>query len=88
MSKNKIHIKIYSKPDCSLCIPFKKVIEEICQNRKWQDKVELSEVNIEKDAKAFELYSEKIPVAEINGQLAFKYHITKDEFEKRLMRYI
>jgi len=83
-NKNIIHIKIFSKPDCELCVPFKKIVADVVSKRKWRELVELSHINIDENEEAFALYAEKIPVAEINEHLAFKYHITENGLEKYL----
>jgi hypothetical protein len=85
-NRNIISLTFYSKPDCSLCAPFAKTIENVIQSKHFRELVTMTYVNIENDTEAFERYHEKIPVLEINGRLAFKYRVTQAELEKYLVR--
>ena len=79
---SKPHVILYTKPGCHLC-------EEVRQEMLAAgipDEYTYEEVNIEQDSAANERYRFEIPVITINGHKAFKYHLTADEFKRRVRR--
>jgi glutaredoxin len=75
-------VEIYSKADCSLCDDAKAILEEV----RLRVPFELVEIDIEKDASAFERYRYDIPVVFIDGQKAFKHRLDARLVEQRLRR--
>jgi glutaredoxin len=82
----KLHLVIYSKRDCSLCVPFKDVVHRVAKQSPWQDQIAVEDIDIEKNPEAFALYHEKIPVLTINGRLAFKYFVTEEDLLESLTK--
>lgn len=78
----------YYRPECSLCGPFKKIIDEVIQTKSLVSLCSLSLINIDENPEAFAKYHEKIPVLEINGRLAFKYKITALDLKNALAKLI
>jgi glutaredoxin len=73
-------VVIYFKPQCHLCEDAKQVLERV----RPYEMFHLEEVNINHDTVAYGLYSDKIPVVTINGQMAFKYRVEEDRLIRRL----
>ncbi|MBM3465386.1 MAG: glutaredoxin family protein [Armatimonadetes bacterium] len=73
-------VAVYFKPQCHLCEDAKQVLERVRPYHMF----DLEEVNINLDTVAYGLYSDKIPVVTINGQMAFKYRVDEDRLIRRL----
>ena len=73
-------VVIYSRPGCHLCEEAKKVIEA----SGYREEYTLEEIDIESDAELLRRYRYDIPVITINGEEAFRHHVTADEFRKKL----
>jgi glutaredoxin len=73
-------VVLYYKPDCHLCEDAKQVLERV----RPYNMFDLVEVDITQDRVAYGLYSEKIPVVTINGQMVFKYRVDEDRMIRRL----
>lgn len=73
-------LTIYYKPACHLCEDAKQVLERV----RPFERFELEEVDISHDRVAYGLYSDKIPVVTINGQMVFKYRVDEDRLIRRL----
>ncbi|MBW7882484.1 MAG: glutaredoxin family protein [Caldilineaceae bacterium] len=58
-----MYVRLYSKPDCSLCDKLKADLVEYQRELGFT----LEELNIEEDAAAFERYRYLIPVLDIEG---------------------
>jgi glutaredoxin len=78
----KAHVIFYTRPGCHLCEEAKReMLAAGCA-----DEYTFEEVNIETDQGLKERYGWEIPVIFINGQKAFKYHLTAEEFKRKLWR--
>ena len=68
---NPISLTLLTKPGCHLCEEAKKAIElvmfEFSQENSGNVQIELFELNILEDEALKNLYSEEIPVLQING---------------------
>lgn len=73
-------VVIYYKSTCHLCEDAKQVLERV----RPYELFELEEVNIDHDRVAYGLYSDKIPVVTINGQVVFRYRVDEDRLIRRL----
>ena len=79
----KAHVILYTRPGCHLCEEAKaEMLAADCA-----ESYRLEEINIDADATLKERYGSEIPVIYINGVKAFKYHLTAEEFKKRLRRH-
>jgi glutaredoxin len=79
----KPHVTLYTKPGCHLCDEAKQ--EMLAAG--IADEYTFEEVNIEQDAWAYDRYRFEIPVVNINGHKAFKYHLTAEEFRTKIRRH-
>lgn len=75
------NLTIYSKKDCHLCDIARATLLKIQKEFPFS----LTEIDIEKDEKAFEKYRYLIPVLEMEGRRIFTYRINEDEL-KNLLR--
>lgn len=75
-----VNLTIYSKKDCHLCDIAKETLLKIQQEFLFS----LTEIDIEKDKKAFEKYKYLIPVIEIDGKEVFTYRVNENELKKIL----
>jgi glutaredoxin len=73
-------VVLYSKPECCLCEEVKAQLHALKNRHAFA----LREVNILDDEETHEQFKEEIPVIFINGKKAFKYHLDKNKFLKRL----
>lgn len=79
---NRIQIDIYSRPGCHLCDEAKDVIERVQRRLGFAVRV----INIEDRPELEQAYGQEIPVVFINGNKAFKYHVTEAELEEKVKR--
>jgi glutaredoxin len=77
-----VQIDIYSRPACHLCDDAKVVIERVRQRYAFALRV----INIEGDSALEAAYGTEIPVVFINGNKAFKHHVSEAELEKKVKR--
>ena len=77
-----MHVEIYSKPGCTLCVDAWDVLERA----RAQVPFTLQEVNIEEDAALFARYRYDIPVVFVDGHKAFKHRLTEEAVLHRLRR--
>jgi glutaredoxin len=77
-----VQIDIYSRPACHLCDEAKAVIERVRQRYAFALRV----INIEGDSALEAAYGTEIPVVFINGNKAFKYHVSEAELEMKVKR--
>jgi hypothetical protein len=82
-----LHLTLYTKMDCELCEPFKQVVQSITNLKLLHNQLELTLIDIQTDTVAHERYHDKVPALEVNGRLAFKYHITERELLAYLKRF-
>ena len=76
----KIHVQIYSRPNCHLCEEAKAVIEQA----QTEVAFTLEEINIDDDPELRARYTNDVPVIFINGRKAFKHRVEARRFLKRL----
>ena len=81
---NRIHVTLYTRPDCSLCEEMKMLLQRAM--RRYP--LELDEVNIDQDPELRERFGHEVPILFIEGRKAFKYRVTEQELLKRLDRTI
>ena len=77
-----ILVEIYSKRGCCLCEEMKEVLLRVQQDIPFS----IQEIDIESALALYEAYKERIPLVTINGQPAFKSHMTDVDFRRRLSR--
>ena len=78
----KIHVAIYSRPDCHLCEEAKAVVERV----RAEVAFTLEEINIDEDPNLRAQFTNDVPVVFINGRKAFKYRVEEAALLKRLRR--
>ena len=80
----KVQVSIYSKPGCHLCDEAKEAIRAAgCD-----DRITLTEINIESDSELMSKYRYDIPVIAINGVEAFMHRIDPTEFRERILKLV
>lgn len=77
-----IRVEIYSKRGCCLCEEMKEVLLRVQRDISFS----IQEIDIESSPALYEAYKERIPLVIINGQPAFKFHMTDAELRRRLAR--
>lgn len=77
-----IRVEIYSKRGCCLCEEMKEVLLRVQRDISFS----IQEIDIESSPALYEAYKERIPLVIINGQPAFKFHMTDGELRRRLAR--
>jgi len=75
-------LTLYSKKDCHLCDIAKNELNDLQKELTFS----ITEVDIEKDHKAFENYKYLIPVIEIDGEIIFTGRIDRDRLKSALMQ--
>lgn len=75
-----VRVVLYTKPGCGLCDKMKAAMKSAACDELYT----LEEVDIEQDARLFELYRYEIPVLFINGVEAFRHRLAADEFKAYL----
>ena len=83
MTKQKAHVRFYTKPGCHLCEEAKQEILRAGGGQAYT----LEEVNIEPDPTLRARYGTEIPVVVINGIVAFKHRLTAADFRRALRQY-
>jgi len=73
-------VTLYTRKGCCLCDDAKHVLELARRKARF----DLDEVDIERQPDLEKLYSAEVPVIAINGNKAFKYRVSVDEFLKKL----
>ena len=73
-------VTLYGKPGCCLCDEARAEIAAVGAERQF----ELTEVDITLDPALFRAYGERIPVVEIDGEVAFELHVNRSELERVL----
>lgn len=76
-----VNLTIYSKKNCHLCDIAKETLLRLRQEFPFS----LTEIDIEKDRRAYEKYKYLIPVIEIDGEKVFNYRINEDELKRLLV---
>lgn len=75
-------VLVYSRSRCHLCDVVKDTLKSL-ENRgsfRWR------EIDIDGDTELKKLYGDSVPVVFIDGRKAFKYHMTEEDFLRRLER--
>jgi glutaredoxin len=75
-------VLVYSRRRCHLCDVVKHTLHSL-ENRgtfTWR------EVDIDQDPELKKLYGDSVPVVFIDGRKAFKYHMSEEDFLRRLER--
>ena len=76
----KPRVTLYTRAGCCLCDEAKKVLAEA----RRQADFDFEELDIDLDPELRRRYNDEVPVVAINQVKAFKYHVTRDEFLKKL----
>lgn len=76
----KPRVVLYFQSACAQCEDAKQVLERVSPYEPF----DLEEVDVSHDRVAFALYSDKIPVLTINGQVVFRHRIDEDRLIRRL----
>jgi hypothetical protein len=75
-------VSLYGKPGCHLCDDARVVVERATAGRE----VTLEQVDITLDPALHARYGERIPVVEIDGEIAFELFVDAGVLEQRLDR--
>jgi glutaredoxin len=73
-------VTLYTRAGCCLCDEAKKVLAEA----RRQADFDFEELDIDLDPELRRRYNDEVPVIAINQVKAFKYHVNRDEFLKKL----
>ena len=77
-----VRVTFYGRPGCHLCEDALAIVERVRTRLPF----ELEQRDIESDDTWFKLYLERIPVVEIDGEVAFELFVDERQFERRLSR--
>jgi hypothetical protein len=75
-----IQLTLYTKPGCHLCEEMKRVIAAVAA----RVPLELTEMDITRDAALEQQYGLAIPVLERDGKVIAKYRVSETALEQRL----
>jgi len=76
----KPRVTLYTRVGCCLCDEAKKVLAEARRKADF----DFEELDIDLDPELRRRYNDEVPVVAINQVKAFKYHVNRDEFLKKL----
>jgi glutaredoxin len=77
----KVQVSIYSKPGCHLCDEAKEAIRAAgCD-----DRIKLTEINIESDSELISKYRYDIPVISIDGVDTFMHRVDAADFRAKIL---
>jgi glutaredoxin len=74
------HVRLYSRPACSLCDRVREVIERVGRRAP----IALEEVNIDEDPELRREYDAEVPVVEVDGREIARYHLTEERLAEAL----
>jgi hypothetical protein len=77
-----VKVVLYARPGCHLCEDALAVMERVRSRVPFG----LEQRDIEADDTWFKLYLERIPVVEIDGEVAFELFVDEQQLERRLSR--
>ena len=75
-------VVVYSRRGCHLC----EVVKQTLRKLEGSADFTWREVDIDSEAALREKYSEEVPVVLIDGRKSFKYHMSEQDFLRRLGR--
>jgi glutaredoxin len=75
-------VKLYTRPGCHLCDEAKREMTAAA----CRDLYELEEIDVDSDPELQRRYGWDIPVVTVNGTLAFKHRLTRDDFREEIRR--
>ncbi|HEV8720664.1 MAG TPA: glutaredoxin family protein [Candidatus Binatia bacterium] len=75
-------LTLYSRQDCGLCDEMKEVVRAVAS----EIPLEMEEIDVDRSNELREKFGNEVPVLFINGRKAFKYRVSTNQLEKRLMR--
>lgn len=78
----KVHIIIYTRPECHLCDEARKAIDQANCAAYYT----LEVVNIENDPELLKRYSHDIPVVTVNGVEAFRHRVDSAKFKEAILK--
>jgi glutaredoxin len=78
----KAKLTLYSREGCGLCDEMKEIIGAVA----LKIPIEMEEIDVDRSTELREKFDNEVPVLFIDGRKAFKYRVTIEELEKRLMR--
>ena len=73
-------VKFYTKEECRLCETALSIILQVAESIDF----ELNILDISKDDNLLRRFGTKIPVVEIDGNIAFKYRVNEKKFIRLL----
>ena len=73
-------VTLYTRQGCCLCDDAKRALALAGRQAAFQ----LEVIDIDSDPQLRALYNDEVPVIAINGSKAFKYHVSVDEFLRKL----
>lgn len=82
MSRQPLHLELYTRPGCHLCDD----LRALCERLGGEFRLHLTEVNIETDPALQARYGQEIPVLWIEGRKAVKYRTTEGALRRLLKR--
>jgi hypothetical protein len=78
----KSELLLYTRKDCCLCEEMREVIRLVAAGTS----LALHEIDVDSAPEIQEQYGSEVPVLFIDGRKAFKYSVTAQELQKRLLR--
>ena len=75
-------VVLYGRQDCCLC---DEALEELQQARRTAS-FELEKIDVDTDPSLAAKYGHEVPVVEIDGRKAFKFHVSRRKFLQLLRR--
>jgi glutaredoxin len=75
-----VEVVLYGAPDCSLCDEAKAIVEPAAARLGFR----LRAVDITSDPELERRHRESIPVVEIDGRIAFVYHVLPSRLEREI----
>lgn len=84
-----VRVVVYSAAGCSLCAPAKEAVARVLAELAAEAGAPvavLEEVAIDGDAALEERYRAELPVVEVDGRKAAKYHVDEDVLAARIRR--
>ncbi len=80
----KAQVKLYTRPGCHLCDEARREMAAAgCR-----DLYELEEIDVDTDPELRRRYGWDVPVVAVNGAVAFKHRLTRDDFREEIRRAV
>ena len=70
-------VTLFTKPDCSLCVPVKFILDKI--HKKYSFEMKIVDISEKGNEKFFDLYKYDIPVVHLNGKEILRHRANESE---------